>query len=622
MRRALLLAGATAVFTSSLAMAQPEDLLPDIFNDPPPEQPTPAPTQTRAPVPVPDAGPRQPAPPSQPGTSPAPGTSAPVIQPIPSNGSPPDLADFDLPDDFPTLEELEEMEESEINDLLGLRPKFDVPPAARRSLTRVGVIAADEGGFASRSLANQPAALVRAALEGTRGPLVSRWGHILLRRALASRLDAPDGMDPVEFAALRADLLARMGEAKVARSLVQDVDGGNYSPALTNAAFDAYLATGDLLGACPITRLHPDHREDGEWILVSAICDAYMGEERGAERRLARALGTGEAEEIDVRLAQRFAGAAGEGGRGVTIEWDGVSELTPWRHSLSRALGVELPEGMMASASRSYDLSDAIIPAVPLVRRVEAADFAASRGIFSSRAMVDLYSRLYASDQITAGERGPAITLREAYVATDPAARLAAMRTLWGEERGYGGMVLTAYAAARMPVADTLEGDAGDLIASMLAAGLDANALRWSGLVDEGSLGWALLALANPAGGVVDDGALDDFVSDDGSEDYRKSQFLLAGLAGLGRITPDTVSEYAEDLGVDLSRQSVWSQRISQAGRHRNQALVALLAGVGMQGEGWHRMTARHLYHIVSALNAAGLEAEARMIAAEAVARG
>jgi hypothetical protein len=33
-------------------------------------------------------------------------------------------------------------------------------------------------------------------------------------------------------------------------------------------------------------------------------------------------------------------------------------------------------------------------------------------------------------------------------------------------------------------------------------------------------------------------------------------------------------------------------------------------------------MTPRHLYYIVSALNRVGLDAEARMIAAEAVARG
>ena len=45
------------------------------------------------------------------------------------------------------------------------------------------------------------------------------------------------------------------------------------------------------------------------------------------------------------------------------------------------------------------------------------------------------------------------------------------------------------------------------------------------------------------------------------------------------------------------------------------------MGGVGMQGDGWNRMTTLHLYHIVSALNRVGLSAEARMIAAEAVAR-
>jgi hypothetical protein len=52
-----------------------------------------------------------------------------------------------------------------------------------------------------------------------------------------------------------------------------------------------------------------------------------------------------------------------------------------------------------------------------------------------------------------------------------------------------------------------------------------------------------------------------------------------------------------------------------------NQGMVCLLAGLGMQGDGWQRMTPRYLYHIVSALNRVGLTAEARMIAAEAVAR-
>jgi len=43
---------------------------------------------------------------------------------------------------------------------------------------------------------------------------------------------------------------------------------------------------------------------------------------------------------------------------------------------------------------------------------------------------------------------------------------------------------------------------------------------------------------------------------------------------------------------------------------------------LGMQGDGWDGMTPRNLYHIVAALNRVGMVAEARMIAAEAVARG
>src|SRR5690606_41587225 len=93
---------------------------------------------------------------------------------------------------------------------------------------------------------------VRAALRGTR---FSRWAHILLRRSLSSRRVAPRAMDPVDFAALRGGLLNRLGDSMAARALVQDVDTANYNTALGRAAFDAYLATGDVLGICPVAQL-------------------------------------------------------------------------------------------------------------------------------------------------------------------------------------------------------------------------------------------------------------------------------------------------------------------------------------------------------------------------------
>jgi len=618
MRRAWLTGGLVLGLTSSLALAAPEDLLPPIFNNPPPQ-----PAQPDRPAqPAPAASPRPASPP--PGTAP---TSSPVIQPLPGSlpGSLPGEAGapLPLPADFPSLEEIEEMDEQEINALFGLRAKFDVPPAARRATARIGVISTAEGGFPSQSLAGQPAGLVRAALEGMKAPMVSRWGHILLRRVLTSRLDAPEGITAVEFAALRARALNTIGEPAMSRALVQDVDSDNYEGTLTDAAFDAYLGTGDVLGMCPVARLKGGLREDGEWVLLQAICSAYQGEQRYADRRLGRALGTGEASEIDVRLAQRYAGAAGDAGRAVNIEWDGVEELTPWRFALARALGAEIPDTLRDGAGPRYSISDALIPAVALPRRVAAAPVAARRGVLSSSAMVDLYSQLYASEIVEGGDKQPARILRLAYVAPTPEARFDAMRELWGEDMEYGAMVLTAYAAARLPVSEDLADDSAMILASMLSAGLDRNAQRWSSAIGRGSPAWSLLVFAQwPQAGPVDQQDVDTFIDDDDSDTRRKSRLFIAGLAGLDKLDGDAVSDFSGRLEMDLDRVSPWSQRIDRAAQLGNPALVALLAGVGMQGTSWDAMTPRHLFHIVRALNRVGLNAEARMIAAEAMARG
>lgn len=609
MRRLAAFGGAGLLaLASGLALAQntPANLLPPGLQEPAPS-PSPSPASP------------------QPGS-----TSIPVIQPLPRSGAaqppPAELPAFD--GDLPTLEELERMSTDELDELLGLKPKVDIPPGARRSLSQVGLLSAAEGGLPPRSLANQPPSLVRAALGGTSGPLVSRWGHILLRRALASRLDAPSGMDPAEFAALRVAALNAMGEFAVARALAQDIDTANWSPALTRAALDAYIGTADLVGACPAVRLQGNRREDGTWKLLQGICNAFAGEAARAKRDLERVRYRGEAANLDALLAQRLAGAAGRGRGAVTIEWKGVQEITPLRFALANAVGEPVPPGLLEDAAPYYSRAAATAPMLPLPQRIAAADLAAREGILSAAAMVDLYSQLYAEQEA----EGPAATvaerLRQAYVGADPAARLAAIKDIWAGERAaagsidYARLVLTAYAAARVEPGEPLEADAANLIAAMLAAGLERDALRWSSVVPEGGLAWAQLVFAAPRRNPVPSGAIDEFIGDDGSDDQRKSQFLVAGLAGLGRMDPDDVAGYSSDLGMKLSAQTRWTRAIAAAAAADNRALVALLAGLGMQGQGWEQMTARHLYHIVSALNRVGLAAEARMIAAEAVARG
>ena len=614
------LGGAVATGTLT-AQDAPESILPPGFDDP-----APAPTPPPAPAPAPTSAP--PPTPGTPGPSVLPGTTLPGTAPLPGELPPaPQASSGDLAR-LPSVEELENMSTDELDDLLGLKPRYDIPPAARRSLAQIGVLAPSEGGMPTGSLANQPASLVRAALAGTKGPVVSRWGHILLRRALASRLTAPNGMNPVEFAALRAGVLNNIGEYVVARSIAQDVDTGNWNDALTKEALTAYIAAADFVGACPAVRLQGSEREGAQWVMMQAICNAYAGEGALAGSQLNRALSDEIAPGIDVLLAQRYAGAAGRARRAVEIEWEGVEELNPWRFALANAVGEPIPEPLLEDIPGYYERSAASGAMVPLEQRARYADRAAREGILSSRAMVELYSQIYADNSIMGEVSSRAGRLRNAYVAPDPAARVAAMRGLWGTldsdsaRPDYAASVTTAFAAARiMPSAD-LSRYADGLVTSMLAAGLDRDAASWASVVEEGSLAWAMLAVGTSDAEIASEAGVDAFISNDGSEEYRKSAFLAAGLAGLGRISAAEAAGFASSLDFDLNRETRWTQMISRAADVGNPALVAMLAGLGMQGAQWSQMTPLHLFHITSALRRVGLEAEARMIAAEAVARG
>lgn len=610
MRRAPLLIGAALALTSAWAVAQdaPESLLPPGFDRPaPPPREAPSAPNPAQPHPAPtSAAPRAPSPPAaSESDSPAPRAA--------------------LPADLPSLEALEKMTPEQIDEILGLKPKFDMPPAARRSMERVGLLDANEGGLPVGSLVGQNPALVRAAIQGNQGRLVSRWGHILLRRALASRLAAPAGMDPADFAALRTALLVRMGEGDVARAMVQDVDAGNFTPALTQAALDAYVATADLTGACPMIILQGSARKDKQWEVWRSICSAFNGDESASLAQLDRQLYYGALPRIDMMLAQKYAGAGGQAKRAVSIDWEGVTDMNPFRYALAIATGVEPPAAVMRGAAPRYAYTAALAPMLGLPVRAAAADQAGAAGILSASAMVDLYSQIYAEDDVTGEWNERARALRDAYVGNSPEERLSAMQGLWSGAGNpiarHARQVLTAYAAARMPPSEELADEAAPLIASMLTAGLDANALRWSSVIAKGSEAWALLALADRSGRIaVDNGALGDFHDEDSSPGARRTRFLLAGLAGLGRVSGE--DGLAEELGLGLERRSRWTNLIERAAATNNAELVVLLAGLGMQGDGWDKMTPRYLFHIVSALNRVGLGAEARMIAAEAVARG
>ncbi|WP_395395192.1 hypothetical protein WBP07_07455 [Novosphingobium sp. BL-8A] len=617
------MAGTALALTSVWAIAQdgPESLLPKGFEEP---TPTPAPKAAPAPVRTGDGG----------AASAPRAVSTPVIQQLPSTAPAAIDAGAPIPaivgpgglTRVPTLEELERMSPEDFEDLLGNKIDLDMPPQARRSMDRIGLIDDSEGGMPAASLSTLNWTVVEAALAANRGQLVSRWGHILLRRALISRLSPPAGMSPQRFLALRVSLLLRMGESDAARAVLQDIDIANYTPELGDQAFETYQRAADFTGLCPVFSSVGSLRDDAQWNAAKAICEAFRGSGASAMAKLDKMRVRGSMDRIDLLLAQKYAGAAGRSRKAVTIEWDGVTTMTPWRFGLANAVGLTPPDSAMEDAGSLFDDMTALAPMVGLSRRAAAADHAGASGVLSNAAMVDLYSQLYSDPDVTGDWQQRAETLRNAYVLEDPSARFSAMQNLWNGANGadaiYARQVLTAAAAARIQPSKEMEDQAPALLASMLAAGFDSNALAWSPVVASGTQGWALLVLAAPGRiKTIGSGAVSTYIDGDGSADKRRSAFLVAGLAALGRIDQSDAGSLSGQLGLGLDRTTRFTEALDRAAANGDQAGVALLAGLGMQGGDWHLMTPRYLFHIVSALRTVGLDAEARMIAAEAVAR-
>jgi hypothetical protein len=591
-------AGVVAIGAALPVLGQqgPESILPPGFGDPPP----PPPPSTKGPAPKQATG----APTgSQGGTTSAKGTT--------STGGSKSSADAKTDD--------EDEEETEI--------RYDVPPTARRSLKQIGIMSEAGGGFPATAFGSVKGEFLLNAARSTKGPLASRWGTIMARRALASRTNTPTDVSGADWVAERAALILRMGDAVVARQLIQQVDSGVYTERLLEVSMPIFLANADLSGMCPIADAGSQKTESPEWKTALSICASLAGEQARATSLLNQVRNKGWVKGVDYLLTEKAVGAGTNGRRTVKIEWDKVTTMTNWRHGMAQATGIEPPEALYASMGKQADGWRAQLPMISVKTRVATASGAAALGVLSNRAMVDIYG-LAAEDQDIAADISTRTDyLRTAFVGSSDGGKIAAMQSLWdgatNETQRRGMLVLTARAAALIAPNSGNAGDADRLIASMLSGGFDSQAARWKGVVDEGSLGWGMLATGAPEwSNMVDTGALDNFQGNDDTEKYHKSALLLAGLAGLGRVSQDTLASFAEDIEVNVTRETAWSRAIRAAAARGESGTVALLAAAGLQASEWSNVPAHHIYHIVGALSAVGLEAEARMIAAEAVSFG
>ena len=500
--------------------------------------------------------------------------------------------------------------------------KYDIPPEQRRSLDQIGFLSEREGGLPVDAYGRTGGAFLNGLVRRTRGPLISRWGTIMARRALVSRTLTPENVNGADWAAARAWLLLRMGETVGARTLVQQIDAADYTNRLYEVAMPVFMASADPAGLCSVADAAAQALKSNEWRTARAICAGLSGEQGRASALLTETRRRGWASGVDYLLAQKIIGAGFNGRRAVTIEWDDVQGLNAWRYGLAVATGVEPPSNLYNGYGRQVSGWRVLSAALPVPSRIQAADGAAALGTISNAAMVDLYAQAYGDDDVGDDIAARVSLLETAYAGRNQSRRMDALRDIWArgdDDAAYSMLVLTARAAALIRPAEDLNEDASNLIAAMLTAGLDTQADSWGTIVDDGSLGWALLAVGSPRSRSFDAGTIEGFADASGRQ---KGRLLAAGLAGLQRLSADERSDIEERLGFSLSPQNVWTRAIDGAARRGEQGTVSLLAAAGLQGSGWSAMPAAQLFHIVSALRQVGMEAEARMIAAEAVTRG
>ena len=513
-------------------------------------------------------------------------------------------------------------------DLQPPTPPVEYPGWARRDPWTVGAINPATANLGADAWGRANGEFLSILMRRMQTPIASRWVHIALRDALLAKLHAPPEIHPVDWVAERAWLLLRMGEADAARMLVASVDVDRFTPKMVQVAVQSALANADAPALCPLEDGIKKY-DPGVIRLVQAMCASLAGEPEAASAMIDQARRYGRIGGVDLSLAEKVVGA-GANGRASTIEWEPVDSLTAWRFGLATGTGMVPPDRLINAASPQLRAFQARAPLLTPQQRLPSAMIAAGLGVFSSQTLVDLYSAVYDSTDPGDLPDSDAWQLRQAFVGKDADTRLGAIRKLLGAGNDRlqkeAARALVARAATLVEPDAKLAKDAPELISAMLAGGYDQAAARWipavNGMDDsDADRCWAMLALAAPNVADVSASRIGGFIKRDQSRDHVRSALLVAGLAGLGRISTDTANSLNRRYGLGLGHVTSWTKMIDAAAGRGQGGTVLVLTGTGFQTPLFDRVPASHLYHAVAALNRTGQGFTARMIAAEALSR-
>lgn len=530
----------------------------------------------------------------------------------------------------------------------------------------VGLIDPSSGGFGTDMWAGSNRTLIERLLPllpVVQSPALQR----LNRKLLLTAAVVPEGDEgPKSLIALRLERLAAAGDLASVLDLASRLPAEFKDADMARLQVNAALLSGDVASACArmpvILQADP---ANAYWLQVSGYCRVAEGNMEAASLALEMFQERGVKAPLYFQLMARL--MAPDSAAKNVIELKGLQEPSPLIFSMLQKAGIPLPASVAtkASALMLQAIATSSAEIAPEIR-LEAAARAARNGSLPAEKLAELYGAVVFTPEEAAhdtalgdadmvgnirGPRADALLYQAALASEDINSRGPVIQAIWKRAKRLGALALQAQVNA--PVISSIEPSpealpyAGEIVRMLLLAGQFQRVAAWDNFIRTMATPenapqntpenteaaafalslWPLMTAAdvqgakshNPKGLDVWWQAEQDRNASDGNS---RRLLLVTTLSGLGYKIPDAA--WIDLIGTPPPKEAaqpalLYGRYLGQAAKAKRLGEMALLSLISFGDGGPQKTHPVILGSALSALEAAGLDEDARAIAIEAL---
>ncbi len=511
----------------------------------------------------------------------------------------------------------------------------------------VGLLDPSQGGFGVDLWQGADKALIERLLPRLAAATRSRFTRDLTLKLLLSRATAPSGAPGGRsLLTLRVERLLALAEVEPAVKLLRLAPVETASEAHARVEVESLFYQNDNAGACAKVRGFVRQHRGRYWQQANAFCLALAGDH--ARSSMVADILRERGADIGPAFFTLVDALAGDE-RAVV---ESLPDPGALKLAMMRAANRRLPDDAIASGRPDVLRAVALSPNADLGLRLDAAERALAVGAISADELIELYGAVeFGPDQLanplTAaqsawGPRARALLLRAAAGADHGTARAEILRRAWDLSRDKGGHAVMLGAsipilAAIEPAAE-LVWFAADAARTLFAAGRAGKAMAWYMLTASEAENsaearaaalalWPLAQIADAADELPwrPDGLAAWWTAtrEAGGDGVRaRALMVFSVLQALGEpVAPAAWTGLLGDTmttNATIPDAALW-HALGQAADKRQLGLTVLLALLALGEQGAGAADPLTVVKTIEALESVGLEAEARVLALEAV---